>query len=153
MVIITPMRSAKNFFTSGGRRMFAIPTPAKITAVPASRPTESAASPRPMSPAVIAPRAMTVRRSMPSLRSSIGVRMPNTAKQAGGSVPITPSTAGETSKSSPIRSTTGESEATAERSENAQSRMPMTASALPRQSGRADVTTTATARPRRDTRA
>ena len=130
------MRSAKYFFTSGGIRMFAMPTPAKTSAVAITSVTAFTATPRAMSPSVTALSAMTATRSRPSRRSKSGVSRPNSAKHTGGAVPIRPMIAGESGKSRPIRSTTGDSEATAERSENAHSTIPSTARVRPCQSGR-----------------
>jgi hypothetical protein len=52
---------------------------------------------------------------------------------------MSPTIAAGIAKSSVMRSTSGESDATAERSENANRTMPMTARDLPCQSGRAGV--------------
>ena len=62
--------------------------------------------------------------------------MPNTAKQTGGTVPISPITQAGTAKSRATWSRIGESEATPDRSEKARRTMPMRARVLPRQSGR-----------------
>ena len=55
----------------------------------------------------------------------------------GGAVPMSPITAGGTAKSAAMWSYSGDSEATADRSENANSTMPTSARVLPCQSGRA----------------
>ncbi len=139
------MRSGKYFFTSAGTRTLPTPTPAKTNTEPSRRPTASGATARTTSPAVIRTRAATVVRSSPKRRSKPDARSPKTAKQSGGTVPMRPATAAGTAKSSAMWSYSGESEATAERSEKAISRMPTIARVRPSQSGRAgaDVTDSA----------
>ena len=59
-VIIRPSRSGKYFFTSGGIRMFVIPTPANTSAVAISSVVAFTATPRATSPTVTAVSAITV---------------------------------------------------------------------------------------------
>jgi hypothetical protein len=152
-VIMRPRRSGKYFFTSGGSSTLPDPTPAKTTAVAASSEVESTDRLRSSSPAAIRAIATTATRSSPKRRSNSGVSSPKTAKHTGGAAPIKPITTDETGKSAATWSITGDSDATADRSENATSTMPISASARPRQSGCAlEVTRSATPPPTRGTR-
>ena len=77
--------------------------------------------------------------SRPNRRAMSGVRMPNTAKHSGGSMPRNPSTTGSSVISASTWSRIGESDATAVRRLNATSTMPMRASERPAQSGRGGI--------------
>ena len=93
------MRSGKYFFTSGGTRMFPIPTPAKISADVSSSGTAPKETPRSTSPAAMMTSATAVTRSMPNRRSNSGVASPKIAKHTGGAVPMSPTIAVGTAKS------------------------------------------------------
>src|SRR6185312_8182813 len=81
--------------------------------------------------------AMVVTNSRLARLVASGVRMPNRAKQTGGSIPSTPSPTALSGMSALISVTMGETAATAVRRFSATRRMPSSATVLPAQSGRA----------------